>query len=156
MALASRSQWWEKHRNWKVKRVKSNEIERNYPSSEPCLSSFFYWYPKPCVRLWYSVLYLKCVFPFHHWCCSLILVEDLPGGAVVKNLPPASAEMCVRSLGQKDPLEEEWQSAPVFLPGKFHGQRSLVDCSPWGCKESDTAEHTGHVLSACVCVLQNI
>ena len=27
---------------------------------------------------------------------------------------------------------------PVFLPGKFHGQRSLVGYSPWGCKESDT------------------
>ena len=26
---------------------------------------------------------------------------------------------------------------PVFLPGKFHGQRSLVGYSPWGCKELD-------------------
>ena len=29
---------------------------------------------------------------------------------------------------------------PVFLPEKFHGQRSLVGYSPWGCKESDTTE----------------
>ena len=29
----------------------------------------------------------------------------------------------------------------VFLPGKFHGQRSLVDYSPWGDKESDMTEH---------------
>ena len=29
---------------------------------------------------------------------------------------------------------------PVLLPGKFHGQRSLVGYSPWGCKESDTTE----------------
>ena len=28
----------------------------------------------------------------------------------------------------------------VFLPGEFHGQRSLLVCSPWGHKESDTAE----------------
>ena len=28
----------------------------------------------------------------------------------------------------------------VFLCGKFHGQRSLVGYSPWGCKESDTTE----------------
>ena len=28
----------------------------------------------------------------------------------------------------------------IFLPGKFHGQRSLADYSPWGCKESDTTE----------------
>ena len=31
-------------------------------------------------------------------------------------------------------------ATPVFLPGKFHGQRSLVGYSPWGYKESDTTE----------------
>ena len=35
-----------------------------------------------------------------------------------------------------------WQPIPVFLPGKFHGQRSLVGYSPWGCKESDVTEHS--------------
>ena len=34
----------------------------------------------------------------------------------------------------------KWQPTPVFLPGESHGQRSLVDCSPWGHKESDTTE----------------
>ena len=29
---------------------------------------------------------------------------------------------------------------PVLLPGKSHGRRSLVGCSPWGCKESDMTE----------------
>ena len=33
-----------------------------------------------------------------------------------------------------------WQPTPVFLPGKFHGQRRLVGYSPWGCKESDMTE----------------
>jgi len=32
--------------------------------------------------------------------------------------------------------------SPVFLLGKFHGQRSLVGYSPWGCKESELTEHT--------------
>ena len=32
------------------------------------------------------------------------------------------------------------QPTAVFLPGEFHGQRSLMDYSPWGCKESDTTE----------------
>ena len=40
------------------------------------------------------------------------------------------------------PWRRKWQSAPVFLPGKSHGQRSLAGYSPWGHKESDTAEHT--------------
>ena len=34
----------------------------------------------------------------------------------------------------------QWQPTPVLLPGKSHGQRSLVDCSPWGREESDTTE----------------
>ena len=33
-----------------------------------------------------------------------------------------------------------WQPTPVFLPGESHGQRSLVDYSPWSCKELDTTE----------------
>ena len=34
----------------------------------------------------------------------------------------------------------KWQSTPVLLPGKSHGQRSLVGYSLWGHKESDTTE----------------
>ena len=47
-----------------------------------------------------------------------------------------------RSLGREDPLEKEWQPTPVFLPGNFHGQRSLVSYSPRGHKELDMTEHT--------------
>ena len=35
----------------------------------------------------------------------------------------------------------KWQPIPVFLPGKFCGQRILVGYSPWGRKELDTTEH---------------
>ena len=34
----------------------------------------------------------------------------------------------------------QWHPTPVLLPGKSHGPRSLVGCSPWGLKESDTTE----------------
>ena len=34
----------------------------------------------------------------------------------------------------------QWHSTPVLLPGKSHGWRSLVGCSPWGRSESDTTE----------------
>ena len=37
-------------------------------------------------------------------------------------------------------LRRRWHPTPVFLPGKSHGQRSLVGCSPWGCRESDRTE----------------
>ena len=51
-------------------------------------------------------------------------------------------ETWVRSLNWKDPLEEGWQPTPVFLPGEFHGQRSLVGYSSQGCKELDMTEVT--------------
>ena len=35
---------------------------------------------------------------------------------------------------------KKWPRTPVLLPGKSHGQRSLVGYSPWGCEESDTTE----------------
>ena len=35
-------------------------------------------------------------------------------------------------------MKRKWQPTPVFLPGRSHGQRSLVDYSPWGQKELDT------------------
>ena len=55
---------------------------------------------------------------------------------MVKNLPPMQ-KTWVRSLGQEDTLEKEMV---VFLPGEFHGQRSLAGYSPWGRKESDKTE----------------
>ena len=58
---------------------------------------------------------------------------------MVQNLP-AMWETCIRSLGWGDPLEKGMAITLVFLPGEFHGQRSLVGCSPWGHKKSDTTE----------------
>ena len=58
---------------------------------------------------------------------------------LVKNLP-AVQEPRVRSLGWEDPWRRKWQLTPVSLPGKSHGQKSLVGCSPWGHKESGTTE----------------
>ena len=34
----------------------------------------------------------------------------------------------------------QWHPTPVLLPGKSHGRRILVGCSPWGCEELDTTE----------------
>ena len=52
----------------------------------------------------------------------------------VKNLP-AMQETWVQFLGWDDiPWRRKWQSTPVFLPGKSHGQRSLAGYSPWAHK----------------------
>ena len=63
---------------------------------------------------------------------------------MVKNLAANAGD--VRDAGSIPGLgslqRRAWQPTLVFLPGKFHGQRSLVGYSPWGCKEleSDMAE----------------
>ena len=53
---------------------------------------------------------------------------------VVKKVPArAGKHKDLGSIpGWEDLLEEAWQPTPVFLPGESHGQRGLVDCSPWG------------------------
>ena len=44
----------------------------------------------------------------------------------------------------KIPWRRKWQSTPILLPGKSHGQRSLVGYSPWGRKKLDTTERHGY------------
>ena len=44
----------------------------------------------------------------------------------VKNLPASGRPGFDPWVGKKIPWRKEWQSTPVFLPGEFHGQRSLV------------------------------
>ena len=44
-----------------------------------------------------------------------------------------------------------WHPTPVLLPGKSHGWRSLVGCSPWGLEESDTTEQLHfHFSLSCI------
>ena len=62
----------------------------------------------------------------------------------VKN-PPAVKETQVRSLGREHLLVKKWLLTPIFLPGEFHGQRSLAGYSPWGHKESDITEQLTHI-----------
>ena len=45
---------------------------------------------------------------------------------------------------RKIPWKRKWQPTPVFFPGEFHGQRSLVGYSPWVPKELDTTEWLTH------------
>ena len=51
---------------------------------------------------------------------------------------PATYETWVQSLRWEDPLDEEGMA--IYCLENPHGQRSLVDYSPWGCKESEKTE----------------
>ena len=72
---------------------------------------------------------------------------NFPGSSVVRNLP-AKQETGVQSLGWKNPPGVGHGSSPVFLPGEFHGQRSLVGYSPQGRKEVDTTERLNNSSSS--------
>ena len=65
----------------------------------------------------------------HDWVTSLHFTSE------VKNLP-SDACHCRRHRFdpwvRKIPWRRKWQPTPVFMPGKSHGQRSLVGYSPWG------------------------
>ena len=58
---------------------------------------------------------------------------------MVKSLPAIWETQYDPWVG-KIPWRRKWQPTPVPLPGKSHGQRSLVGYSPWGRKESDMTE----------------
>ena len=55
------------------------------------------------------------------------------------------------TLGQNTYRRRQWHHTPELLPGKSHGERSLVGCSPWGRKESDTTERLHfHFSLSCI------
>ena len=69
--------------------------------------------------------------------CEMMIV---PGGWDGKSVCLQCGKPGFGPWVRKIPWRRKWQPTPVLLPGKSHGWRSLVGCSPWGCKESDTIE----------------
>ena len=92
---------------------------------------------KDNLHLWFHVLMCKMkiipttkVVMWMHY--SNTDKRVFPGGSVVKN-PPIQRpgfNLWVRKIPQR----KKWQAIPVFLPGKYHGQRSLEGYSAWGCR----------------------
>ena len=86
---------------------------------------------------WVSRGLLVCPEPTfgpHLSCGKVTASHGLLWAARVKSLPASSGDAGSIPGSGRSP-EEEMAPTPVFLPGKFHGSRSLVDCSPWACKE---------------------
>ena len=79
------------------------------------------------------------------FCCFFFFFLNI-GCLSLEFLSRRAGYMQVQSLGWEDPLEKEMATHSVFLPGKSHGQRSLVGYSPWGHKEDKTEQlSTSHV-----------
>ena len=76
-------------------------------------------------------LFLKVyliMYPYQYIRASLV-------AQIIKNLP-AMQETWVHPWIGKIPWRRERIPTPIFLPGEFHGQRSLVVYNPWGHKKS--------------------
>ena len=57
----------------------------------------------------------------------------------------------IQYLFKSSKMRKQWHPTPVLLPGKSHGWRSLVGCSPWGREESDTTERLHfHFSLSCI------
>ena len=94
------------------------------------------------IDCWEFLIYSECKTLIWHVICKY---QVIPGGASGKE----SACQCRRHRRhgfhpwvRKILWSRKWKLIPVFLPWKFHGQRSLLGYSPWGCKELDMTEHT--------------
>ena len=61
-------------------------------------------------------------------------LSSLPGSSVSKESACNSGDWCSNPGLGRYPWRRGWQPTLVFLPGKFHGQRSLVGYSPRGCE----------------------
>ena len=60
-------------------------------------------------------------------------------------------QVLVWSLLDLSKRRSQWQPTPVLLPGKSHGRRSQVGCSPWGFEEWDTTERPHfHFSFSCI------
>ena len=81
-----------------------------------------------------------------------------PDKTMLKNIVTVEGDLiCILwlSFTMGLPWRRQWLPTPVLLPGKPHGRRSLVGCSPWGCEESDTTERLHFHFSLSCIPLEN-
>ena len=81
------------------------------------------------------------------WDCRHLLKHVGSNSIRIEPGPPALESRSPSCWTQR----RQWHPIPVLLPGKCHGRRSLVGCSPWGLEESDMTERLHfHFSLACI------
>ena len=105
--------------------------------------------------LWLVMMH-QCKFINGNKCTTLCRAQGFPGGASGKEFACQAGDArevsLISGLGRSPGVGNgnALSPTPVFLPGKFHGQRSITGYSPWGHKDLDTAEWAHGKHSACV------
>ena len=104
--------------------------------------------PLPLLEKQIEVFIFGIFFSKYFW--------DFPGGSDGKaSVYNAGNPGSIPGSG-RSPGEGKWKSTPVLLPGKSHGQKSLVGYSPCGLKESDTTEQLRFTLVDTICFVDEL
>ena len=93
--------------------------------------------------IWIVMQFNRDRTDFSKWYATSIRTS--PVVQAVKNLP-AGRRHGFHPWVRKIPWRRAWHPTPVFLPGESHGQRGLVDHSPWGHEESHSLEQEVNML----------
>ena len=117
------------------------------PPSPPYTQRFCFVVPVALLWIWGHAKYWLRMFQkpkSGHW-TSRVQMQKKPAISQVTSgiylLPP----------GKLERRRRRWHPTPVLLPGKPHGRRNLVGCSPWGREELDTTELLHfHVSLSCI------
>ena len=85
------------------------------------------------------------ILGYGHWKISFLLLSPLGLPCWLRGKESACNAGGVGDVGSvsglgSSPGGGHGNPMPVFLSGESHGQKSLADYSPWGCKESDTTD----------------
>ena len=88
------------------------------------------------------------------WWCHTTILSSVPFSSWLQSFPASGyflmSRLFASGIGVSS-WRRQWHPTPVLLLGKSHGWRSLVGCSPWGHKESDTTERLHfHFSLSCI------
>ena len=117
------------------------------PHLDRCLFFFFFFFTSDMCFILFACLFflqwswkweMQCI-PAAHGCLEAHFYLGVKTTARKQELRNET-RIWSYCLLYRYPRRRQWQPTPVLLPGKSHGWRSLVGCSPWGQEESDTTE----------------
>ena len=126
------TRWTPTTKNYPSENVRNAKIEKLYYKQYSITNIRYIYIQLVYVLIYINLLYIEiniyiCIYihRLHSW---------------LRGKEPTCQWRRFRRLGfdsrvRKILWRRKWQPTPVFLPGKSHGQRSLVGYSPWGCKE---------------------
>ena len=97
-----------------------------------------------------SVFLIMVNFKYVHYPASTI-INILPSFLLDLDPPLTPYLIALLNIFSIECRRRQWHPTPVLLPGKSHGWRSPVGCSPWGLEESDTTERLHfHFSLSCI------